>query len=196
VDRTGAEFRQFIDRSVAEGYNGVVVPGFLEYVTFAQVPGVYPAGDPHIARARAMVAAFGPVFAYARSMGVKVFFLTDMLAVSPQLENYLGGKSTEDPRLWEVYQAGLAELFDSMPFADGIMVRIGEGGDVYKQAGWDYSSKIAVTTPAAVRAMLTAFLKTAGDRGKDVIFRTWTVGVGAVGDLQPIPTRTRRCWAD
>ncbi|NUO59147.1 MAG: hypothetical protein HOV78_21000 [Hamadaea sp.] len=187
VDRIGAEFRQFVDHSVAEGYNGIVVPGFLEYVTFAQVPGIYPAGDPHVDRARAMAAAFGPVFAYAHSMGLKVFFLTDMLAVSPPLERYLDGKSAEDPRLWEVYQAGLAELFDGMPFADGLMIRIGEGGDVYRQAGWDYSSKIAVTTPAAVRAMLTAFLKTAGDRGKDVVFRSWTVGVGAVGDLHTNP---------
>ncbi|WP_245601914.1 hypothetical protein [Hamadaea tsunoensis] len=187
VDRIAGEFRQFVDHSVAEGYNGIVVPGFLEYVTFAQVPGVYPAGDPHVARARAMVEAFGPVFAYAHTMGLKVFFLTDMLAVSPPLEKFLGGRSAEDPALWTVYQAGLAELFDSMPFADGLMIRIGEGGDVYKQAGWDYSSKIAVTTPAAVRAMLTAFLQTAGERGKDVIFRTWTVGVGAVGDLHTNP---------
>src|SRR4051812_14902099 len=32
VDRIGAEFRQFVDHSVAQGYNGIVVPGFLEYV--------------------------------------------------------------------------------------------------------------------------------------------------------------------
>lgn len=186
VDRIGAQFRQFVDHSAAQGYNGVVVPGFLEYVTFANAEGVYPAGDVHVARAEAMVKAFGPVFAYAHSLGLKVFFLTDMLAVSPPLEKYLDGKSTQDPALWAVYQKGLAELFDSMP-ADGLMVRIGEGGDVYRQAGWDYSSKIAVTTPAAVRAMLTAFLHTAGERNKDIIFRTWTVGVGAVGDLHTNP---------
>ena len=34
-----------------------------------------------------------------------------------------------------------------MPFVDGLMIRIGEGGADYKLAGWDYYSEIAVTTP-------------------------------------------------
>ncbi|MEV4414555.1 hypothetical protein [Catellatospora sp. NPDC049609] len=194
VARIGAQFRQFVDHSVAQGYNGVVVPGFLEYVTFAKVGdgrAVYPPGDTHVDRAKAMVAAFGPVFAYAEEMGVKVFLLTDMLAVSPPLEAYLhrtvGGLDVADPRLWAVYQAGLAELFESMPFVDGLMVRIGEGGEVYAEDGWDYSSKLAVTTDASVRAMLRALLDTAGKANREVVFRTWTVGVGAVGDLHTNP---------
>ncbi|KAB1912516.1 hypothetical protein, partial [Micromonospora sp. AMSO31t] len=194
VARIGAQFRQFVDHSVAQGYNAVVVPGFLEYVTFAKVGdghAVYPPGDTHVDRARAMVAAFGPVFGYAEEMGVKVFLLTDMLAVSPPLEAYLtrtvGGLDVADPRLWAVYQAGLAELFESMPFVDGLMVRVGEGGEVYAQDGWDYASKLAVTTEASVRAMLRALLDTAGRAGREVIFRTWTVGVGAVGDLHTNP---------
>lgn len=194
VARVDAQFRQFVDHSVAQGYNGIVVPGFLEYVTFAKVGdghAVYPPGDPHVERARAMVAAFGPIFRYAEQMGVKVFLLTDMLAVSPPLQAYLtrtvGGLDAADPRLWAVYQAGLAELFESMPFVDGLMVRVGEGGAVYAAPGWDYSSKLAVTTEASVRAMLRALLDTAGAAGKDVIFRTWTVGVGAVGDLHTNP---------
>ena len=128
------------------------MPGFLEYVTFSGVGDgheVYPEGDPHVARAEAMVEAFGPVFAYAQEMGMHVFLLTDMLAVSPPLEAYLertvGGLDVDDPALWSVYQAGLSELFESMPFVDGLMVRVGEGGAVY-QAGWDFSSKLAVTS--------------------------------------------------
>ncbi|WP_157779093.1 hypothetical protein [Micromonospora sp. WMMA2032] len=194
VARIDAQFRQFVDHAVAQGYNGVVVPGFLEYVTFAGVGdghAVYPAGDPHVDRARAMVAAFGPVFRYADEMGLRVFLLTDMLAVSPPLAAYLsrtvGGLDTTDSRLWDVYRAGLTELFGSMPFVAGLMVRIGEGGEVYAGSGWDYTSKLAVTTPAGVRAMLRALLDTAGPAGKEIIFRTWTVGVGAVGDLHTNP---------
>ncbi|SCL28712.1 Glycosyl hydrolase family 67 C-terminus [Micromonospora pallida] len=194
VARIGAQFRQFVDHSVAQGYNGIVVPGFLEYVTFAKVGdghAVYPAGDPHVDRARAMVAAFGPVFRYAEEMGVKVFLLTDMLAVSPPLEAYLtrtvGGLDVTDPRLWAVYQAGLAELFESLPFVDGLMVRVGEGGEVYAADGWDYSSKLVVTTDASVRAMLRALLDTAAEADREMVFRTWTVGVGAVGDLHTNP---------
>lgn len=193
VERIDGEFRQLVQHTLRAGYNGVVVPGFLEYVTFSGVGdghAVYPEGDPHVERARALVEAFGPVFQYAHDMGMHVYFLTDMLAVSPPLEDYLtrtyGGLAVEDPDLWSVYQAGLAELFEEMPFVDGLMVRIGEGGSVY-QAGWDYSSKLAVTTPAAVRTMLDALLATAGEHDRDIIFRTWTVGVGAVGDLHTNP---------
>jgi len=193
VERIDAQFRQLVQHDLRQGYNGIVVPGFLEYVTFSGVGDghdVYPEGDDHVARAEAMVRAFAPVFGYAHEMGMKVFFLTDMLAVSPPLEDYLertvGSLDVTDPDLWSVYQAGLAELFDSMPFVDGLMVRVGEGGSVY-QAGWDFSSKLAVTTPAAVRAMLDALLATAGEHDRDVIFRSWTVGVGEVGDLHTNP---------
>ncbi|MBT0994780.1 hypothetical protein KIN34_10835 [Cellulomonas sp. DKR-3] len=184
------QFRALVDHASEQGYNGVVVPGFLEYVTFPDL-GVYPEGDPHVARAEAMVQAFAPVWRYAHDMGMKVYLMTDMLAVSPPLEEYLertvGGLDTTSPALWSVYQAGLRELWTGMPFLDGVMVRIGEGGSAYQLPGWDYGSRIAVTTPAAVRAMLTAFLETAGAADKDVIFRTWTVGVGAVGDLHTNP---------
>ena len=189
VAEIAGQFRRLVEHSLAQGYNGVVVPGFLEYVTFDGVgdgDAVYPRGDSHRERAEAMVAAFGPVWRYAHEHGMKVFFSTDMLALSPPLRGYLertvGGLRTEDDRLWQVYRAGLEELFDRMPFADGLMIRIGEGGAAYQLPGWDYSSEIAVATPAAVRAMLHAFLRVAGATDKDIIFRSWSVGLG-VGDL-------------
>lgn len=185
-----AQFRQFVDHALADGYNGVVVPGFLEYVTFSGVGdghAVYPEGDSHIARAQAMRAAFGPSWKYAHDMGMKVYFQTDMLALSPPLEEYLGDLDTSSARLWSVYRAGLHELFTTMPYVDGLMIRIGEGGEDYKLAGWDYHSEIKVTTVEQVRAMLTAFLRQADEDDRDIIFRTWSVGVGAVGDMHTNP---------
>lgn len=194
VGRIAAQFRQLVDHALGLGYNGVVVPGFLEYVTFAGVgdgSAVYPAGDPHAARARAMVAAFGPVWRYAHDMGMRVYFATDMLALSPPLERYLGktvgGLAVRDPRLWTVYQAGLRELFAALPYADGLVIRVGEGGASYQLPGWDYTSRIVVKTPASVRAMLAALLGVAGETGRDIIFRTWSIGVGAVGDMHTSP---------
>jgi hypothetical protein len=80
-----------VDHSLAVGCNGIVVPGFFEYVTFAALGDrheVYPADDPHVPRAEAMVARFGPVWRYAHDM--RVYFATDMLALSPPLKRYLG----------------------------------------------------------------------------------------------------------
>ncbi|MGQ0838570.1 hypothetical protein [Actinokineospora sp.] len=194
VEEISRHFRQFVDHSLAEGYNGITVPGFLEYVTFGDE--VYPAGDPHRARAEAMLTRFGPVWQYAHDMGMRVYFSTDMLATSPPLRQYLertvGGLRVEEPRFWRVYQAGLSEFFTKLPYVAGLMIRIGEGGDVYKMPGQDFSSEIAVTSAASVRAMLTAFLEVAGGAGKDIIFRTWSVGVGAVGDLHTNPESYRQ----
>ncbi|MFB9409587.1 hypothetical protein [Dactylosporangium matsuzakiense] len=194
VERISRQFHQFVEHALAQGYNGVVLPGFLEYITFSRVGDgytVYDRNDAHVARAQALIAAFAPVFRYAADMGMKVYLLTDMLALSPPLERYLdktyGGLNVEDPKFWRVYALGLAELFERMPFVSGLMIRIGEGGAVYKQAGWDYESRIAVTTPQAVRTMLAALLEAAGEAGRDIIFRTWTVGVGAVGRLHTDP---------
>ena len=64
-----------------------------------------------------MVAAFGPVFRYADDMGMKVYLLTDMLAVSPPLEALpaaaVGGLDMHRPRgSGRSTRPGLAELFD------------------------------------------------------------------------------------
>jgi hypothetical protein len=187
------QYRQFVDHALAEGYNAIVLPGFLEYVTLAGT-GVYPDGDPHVARAKAMVAAFGPVWRYAKDMGMKVYFKTDMLALSLPLKDYLmrtTGMDTTKPNLWTVYQAGLREFYHDMPFVDGILLRVGEGGSAYRFAGWDYSSEIAVTSAPAVRAMLHAFLAVSDQTGTDLIFRTWSVGLGGVGDMHINPDSYR-----
>jgi len=190
VATISTEFHTFVDHALTEGYNGIVLPGFLEYLTFAGVGNghaVYRQGDPHVARALAMRAAFGPVWKYAHDMGMTVYLSTDMLTLSPPLKRYLGTIDATSGRLWSTYRAGLHELFTSMPYVGGLMIRIGEGGADYKLAGWDYYSEIDVTTPAAVRAMLTALLATADGDDRDIVFRTWTVGVGAVGDLHTNP---------
>ena len=58
---------------------------------------------------------FGALFRYASDMGFKVILRTDMLALTGPLEDYfeqrLGGVDVSSPELWQVYQAGFAELF-------------------------------------------------------------------------------------
>ncbi|MBN9605442.1 MAG: hypothetical protein J0G30_02390 [Actinomycetales bacterium] len=190
VDELRPGWEAYVAYALAQGANAIAVPGFLEYVDFRAI-GVYPDGDPHIARAEAMREAFGPLWQYAHDLGLKVYFRTDMLALDPPLESYLtdrfGRLDTENPELWEVYAAGQDELAQTMPYVDGLLLRIGEGGAIYKLPGWDYTSSIQVTTVAGVRAMLTTLLAHAEDLDKEVIFRTWSVGIGDVGDIHIDP---------
>ncbi|WP_394555071.1 hypothetical protein ACDF64_07350 [Agromyces sp. MMS24-JH15] len=188
------EFDAYVDHLLAEGYTALAFPGLLEYVTFSDVGDgteVYAPDDEHVARALAMRAAFGPMLQSAHDRGLKVYFRTDMLVLTPPLEAYLtdrfGGLDTENPELWDVYAAGLDELYRELPAVDGVLLRIGEAGQVYDLPDWDYTSKLAVTTVPAVQAMLTTLLGQAERADREVIFRTWTVGVGAVGDLHTNP---------
>ncbi len=190
VEQISEQFIAHVNNALAMGYNGIVIPGFLEYVTFEGTD-IYADDGERVARAQAMVLAFEPVWRYAADMGMSVYFATDMLALSPPLQEYLertyGGLAVEDPQFWTVYQSAMAELFRAMPFASGLLIRIGEGGDVYKLPNWEFTSQIAVKTPRAVQTMLDAFLGAAARTQREIIFRTWTVGVGAVGDLHTNP---------
>ncbi|MER6970145.1 hypothetical protein ABT304_03750 [Nocardioides sp. NPDC000445] len=196
------EFRTYVDHQLGRGYNGIVMPGFLEYVTFDRFGDgdeIYPtAEDPHIARALAMREHFGSMWRYAHDAGMRVYLGTDMLALSTPLQRYLDehGLDAEDPETWSIYAAGLEELLAEMPYVDGLMIRIGEGGRIYQLPGWDYWSEIAVTTPTAVKAMLDAFTTVAEHQDREIIFRTWSVGVGAVGDLHTNPVSYEKVLGD
>ncbi|NYE19201.1 hypothetical protein [Microbacterium immunditiarum] len=193
LDDAFDDWDAFLRTSVAQGYNAVAWPGFIEYVDFADAPDgpVYPDDDPHIARAAALREAFGPFWDRAAELGVDVFLRTDMLALTPALDDYLtkrfGGADTENLELWQVYADALDELYEDQPALDGVVIRIGEAGDIYDTPGWDYYSALTVRSVDAVRAMLDVLTAQAESSGTDVIFRTWSVGIGDVGDMHIDP---------
>jgi hypothetical protein len=199
VDRTALEAIRsdadaYFRHLLAEGYTAVTVPGLLEYLTFADVGdghSVYAAGDSHVARAMAMRESFGAIWRHAHDLGLKVYFRTDMLTLSTPLRAYLtkrfGSLATERDDFWGVYAAGLDELYRTMPYVDGVVIRIGEAGRVYDLPGWDYYSELGVTTVPAVRSMLRTFVTQAERADREVVFRTWSVGVGAVGAMHTDP---------
>lgn len=195
-----ADWRQFIDHAVARGYNGVLIPGFLEYVTFHQWGEgneIYPEDSVHRLRHEAMKQQVGEMWRYAHDMGMRVIFKTDMLALTEPLERYLKGEGILDaknPRLWEVYRAGIDELLTDLDFVDGLMIRIGEGGTIYNHPGWDYYSALKVTDSEAVRTMLDVFTDAAAKHDATIIFRTWSVGVGDVGDMHTNPETYERLF--
>ncbi|MFT4030395.1 MAG: hypothetical protein QM675_11015 [Protaetiibacter sp.] len=185
------DWETYLRHILALGYNAVAWPGFIEYLDFATAAGgVYPDDDPHLARSAALRAAFTPFWDRAAELGVKVYLRTDMLALTPELDGYLDrhfGSDTEDPELWKVYTDALDELYATSPALSGVLLRIGEGGSIYQQPGWDYYSSLAVRSVDAVRTMLTGFLDAAEAEDREVIFRTWSVGIGDVGDMHTDP---------
>ncbi len=190
IRRYEADFQDYVHRIIAYGNNGLVLGGFLEFVDFDRVGSgfeVYPADSPYRGRHQAMREQLGRLMCYAHDMGLEVVLETDMVALTTPLREYFdrrfGGIATENPEFWEVYRLGLEELFEEMPCVDGVMIRIGEAGAIYNIPGWDYTSVLAVRTVDAVQAMLRAFLQAAEAHDKWVIFRSWSVGIGEVGNM-------------
>ncbi len=179
--RAEASFDAYVAHVLAQGYNAIAVPGLLEYLDLPQ------AGQQD--RAAAMRAAFGPLWKRAHDLGLRVYFRTDMLTLTPQLDQWFDDHdlTTEDPQLWDVYADGLDRMYEQMPWIDGVLVRIGEAGRVYDVDGWDFYSELAVTTVPAVRQMLTTLTAQAERADRELIFRSWSVGVGAVGDMHTNP---------
>jgi hypothetical protein len=182
--RARRQLETYVRRMVAFGYNGLVVNGFLEFVEF------YPGSA--VERHRAYREAIGGLLRYAHEQGLRVVLKTDMLALTEPLERHLGAIDPEDPALWRVYERGLGRLLDAFPFLDGVMVRIGEAGTVYDTDGWPYYSRLAVRTDRAVAAMLRGLHEPLAARGKTLFFRSWSIGVGEVGDMHTNPRTYER----
>ncbi len=176
------------------GYNSIAIPWFLEYINFDMFEdGRRIYGDKSIYRLRhnAFTQEFGTLMQVAADSGLSTYLWTDMVSLTPPLKYYFedrfGSVNTHDPELWEVYEKAAEEAFEKFPHVDGIIIRIGEAGSIYNKPGWDYTSELYVRTEEAVKLMLEAFLEAAEKYDKRIIFRTWSVGMGSIGDMHTNP---------
>lgn len=196
--RVKQEWQTYIERMQRFDFNGVIFHSFLEFTLFNKVGNgyeIYPEGDLYRQRHQVLRDSFNVLFKYAHEKGLKVYLYTDMVAFTPLLKNYLnkrfGKIDVMNKEFWEVYQAGLSELFEDLAI-DGIVIRIGEAGAVYNKKDWDYSSELLVRNDEAVQMMLNSFLQTAEKHNKLIIFRTWSVGIGKIGDMHTNPATYQR----
>ncbi len=198
LEKALQQLRIYLKRVISYGCNGIVVQGLLEFVNFDRLGDglqVYPRDSPYRRRHQALRYAFGRLWALASEMGLKVVFKSDMLALTPPLEDYLrrtyGDLDAADPQLWEAYRLAAEELMEAFPQAEGLMIRVGEAGSIYNLQGWDYFSRLEVTTLPAVRTMLEQLSQALAARGKTLFFRSWSVGVGSAGDMHTSPETYR-----
>ncbi len=197
--RIEIELDTFVNRMQDFNINGIVFPGFLELVSFEdwdQGALIYPANDPYRLRHVALQKGFGKWMQKIGEKGMDVYLYTDMVALTPPLGNYLKKKygkiDPESDGFWEAYKMACEEVFTRLPYVSGIMLRIGEAGAIYNKPGWDYYSELLVRTDKAVEKMLSSFLEVAEKHNKKIIFRTWSVGVGEIGDMHTNPETYQR----
>jgi hypothetical protein len=204
LGRVDRQWRTYVGRMLEYGNNGIVVPLLLELIDFDRVTraagetgnSVYGADPVFLARHAAVRRSFEPIFEWTGRQGMPVFLSSDMLALTRPLAQYLQrlapnsttvGIDASSPAVWDVYRAGLDELFDALPAVKGVVIRVGEAGSLYHSDSWDYRSEMAVRDSASLRAMLRGLLPLFEARGKTLVLRSWTVGVGPIGRLHTDP---------
>lgn len=199
LKREHLKMAHFAGRMSRFGYNAMAMPWFLEFINFDKVGNggeVYSRESIYRARHDSLSSMVAAQMQVAADNGLGTYLWTDMMALTPPLKFFLeerfGELDPEDPDLWAIYGRAAEEAFEKFPHLEGMIIRIGEAGSIYNKPGWDYTSELRVRTDKAVRLMLEAFLSAAEKYDRTIIFRTWSVGIGEIGDMHTNPVTYRR----
>ena len=171
-ERVRADMRTFCRSVAAIGYNGVTlddVPHLADHVYYE---------DSVRERIALYRNEFRKLFAVIREEGLHIYLTMDILTFTPGLEERIG-KSERRQR--QFLCSLLEEFFRDFPEVAGVVFRIGEsdGLDIEEE----FRSRLVLKQPSMVNRWLAAVLPIFERHGRRCIFRTWTVGAHAVGDL-------------
>ncbi|WP_129629377.1 hypothetical protein [Candidatus Oscillochloris fontis] len=177
---------------VAHGYNGIVIDNVAHLVG---LDAHSAASSPTRQRAQIYRAALSELFDLANSLGMVVFVTTDMQWSTPDLRAAAGPLDADNPRLADLNRQALRELFTALPQVQGLVVRIGEAGGAHNQ-GAEYCGHLLYTTSASLRGLIANLLPICEASGRVLIVRTWSVGIGELGDLVSSPARYAATFGD
>lgn len=185
----------YLERIDAQGYTGIVIDNLAHLVGFEHSPElIYPPHNPHRLRAAIYRAAFGRLFDAAARRGMEVFVTTDMQWSTPPLRRHVGALAPGNPRLAAANRSALAELFTTLPQVSGLVLRIGEAGGAHDQ-GADYNGHMIYRTAQDLRGLIATLLPICQRHNRLLIVRTWSIGIGELGDLLYSPERYRAVFA-
>jgi len=186
-----ARAQLYLDRVHAQGYTGIVIDNLAHLITFERAPlALYPADSPYRLRALIYRAAFGQLFEHAARLGMEVFVTTDMQWSTPPMHAYAGRMSASNRLLADLNRWALDELFEVFPQVRGLVVRTGEAGGAHNQAV-GYASHVLYSTTAGLRDLIATLLPVCARHERLLIVRTWSIGIGELGDLLWSPERYR-----
>jgi hypothetical protein len=172
-DIIGNELRDFARQVSAQGYNAVTLDDLAHLAP-------HPLHEPEVAdQIHFLRGKFAGFFDMLHGeFGLRVYLTTDVLPMTPALSAAMG----DDPAELETYYLGLVRgILDDFPQLAGLILRIGEsdGNDVRDPIRTRLHLRNAGEANRLLRVLLPEFER----RGKDLIFRTWTVGAHRIGDL-------------
>lgn len=188
--------KRYLTRIAAQGYTGIVIDNLAHLVGFEQAPvAIYPSDSPYRRRAAIYRAAFATLFDAAVQHGMDVFVTADFQWSTPPLRRYVGRLHANNPRLAALNRWALEELFTQLPQVSGLLVRVGEVGGAHNQ-GQDYAGHMLYTTPQRLRHLIATLLPVCASHNRLLIIRSWSIGIGELGDLMWSPARYAQTFGD
>ncbi len=166
------DFRTFCRKAAEAGYNAVTLDDLAHLCIFDFYP-------PELIRKLLEYRLFfSGLFDIADECGLKPYVTTDLLFYNDAIDEYIGGR---DESVRAFAAEACRQLFTDFPKVGGVIVRIGEA-DGLDVAG-DFNSRLVLKSPAQARKMIEALIPVFEAFDAQLIFRTWSVGVGRVGDI-------------
>ncbi|MBE7558759.1 hypothetical protein HS125_07355 [bacterium] len=162
------------------GCNATVVGDVIHLVTFDQlVPGrpyaIYGPDSKYRKRHLFYREYFRQLIRIARKYDMDFYIYSDEFVYTPDLAEWIGEISDQNPKLWEAYRAKYEELLTELPEAAGVLLRLGE---IYVYQG--YAGKDIVDSrgyyPDRYRRLIDETSNVVCKKhGKKYVHRTWTV---------------------
>ncbi|MCG8338826.1 MAG: hypothetical protein MJE63_30325 [Proteobacteria bacterium] len=176
-------FEQFLKSVKAIGYNGITIDDVAHLVDLE----VYP--EEYSKKIRQYQDLYKKVIDLALENDLKVFFNTDIMFFNQHIRNEVG---RDRLKTMDLLQQAVSQALSQFSI-DGIIFRIGEtdGEDVTG----DFKSKMIVKTPKQANQLIKDLLPVFEEHNKHLIFRNWTVGCYAIGDLMWNPKSFNKTFA-
>lgn len=166
------DFRTFCQRASEAGYNAVTLDDLAHLCDFP----FYPlALREKITQYRQL---FQALYQIAHEYGMQVFITTDLLFFNDHIDQHI----PNNEKAHRQFAADCCrQLFEILPQTAGLIVRIGESDGLDVEG--DFLSRLIINRPQQARRMVQALLPVFEATNRLLIFRTWSVGVGRVGDI-------------
>ena len=170
--RICTDFSTFCSSAAAAGYNAVSLDDLAHLCIF----------DFYDERLKRKITAyrcfFGELFTLAKEAGLRVFITSDLLFFNEAIDRHIGRRQQA---LRSFTARACRQLCEQFPDVSGLIVRIGESDGL--DVGGDFRSRIVIRSPQQARRMIQTILPVFEKFDRLLIFRTWSVGVGRVGDV-------------
>ncbi len=167
------ELGRFAAGVVAQGYNAVTLDDLAHLAP-------HPLHEPEVADQIAFLRRkFARFFDLLHDgFGLRVYLTSDVLPMTPALSEVMGDDPAE---LDAYYECLVRRVLDDFPQLAGLVLRVGEsdGNDVKDII----RTRLHLRSPAEANRLLRGLLPEFERRGRDLIFRTWSVGAHRIGDL-------------